>query len=258
MTQRDNISKELKELQSSLADMPFQNIYQVPDGYFDGLITNVLNRIKALDASDASEELNHLSPLLSSIPKEMPYTVPKGYFQEMAERIIESGNHLSPAQELETLSPLLSSLKKEMPYSVPQGYFEELAKSVNAKKTKPAAKVVSLTRQKWFRYAAAAIVVGFASMIGFLFIKQDTIDPATQSSEWVKKSVKKISTDEIDEFIQLMDEGTPVIARADASNDIKEKNEIKELIKDIADKDLEDFLEDTRGNESIDDDVLLN
>ena len=51
MNQSSNILQELKELQSSLADKALGNTYAVPEGYFEGLAREVLNRIKALEAN---------------------------------------------------------------------------------------------------------------------------------------------------------------------------------------------------------------
>jgi hypothetical protein len=246
-----------------LISVSIQNVYQAPAGYFEGLADQVLRRIKALEAENASEELDHLSPLLNSISKKIPYSVPAGFFDGLAESIIGSvkNDHQTPAEELETLSPLLSGLKKEIPYSVPHGYFEELNKSINTEEIKPVTKVISITRQKWFRYSAAAVVIGFVAMAGFLLInKKENIDPVTKSSEWVKKNMKKVSTDEIEKFVQLADEEAPVIASVGASNELKDKNEIKELIKDVSDKDIDSFLDETQADEpnSNNDDVLMN
>ena len=70
MTNRETILNELKDLGSALNYRP-QNNYTVPNGYFEGLPAQILNRIKALEASDAKEELKYLSPLLSNVSKEM-------------------------------------------------------------------------------------------------------------------------------------------------------------------------------------------
>lgn len=261
MAQRDNILNELKDLQSSLVNAVPQNIYTVPGGYFDGLAAQVLNRIKALEADNAAEELNYLSPLLKSIFKKTPYSVPAGYFDSLAETMLLSvqntGGFQTPAEELEAISPLLGGLKKEMPYSVPQGYFEGLNKTIPVETIKPAAKVVSIAKQKWFRYAAAAVVTGVIVTAGFLFINNnERIDPSEKSYAWVKKNLKKVSTDDIDEFVQLADEAAPVIVSVDVTPDTK--NEIKELIKDISDTEIQDFLEETQAEEPESDDMLLN
>jgi len=264
MTQRDNILQELIELQSSLASADSQNVYAVPAGYFDGLVFEVLNRIRALDAKDVSEELNYLSPLLNSISKKMPYDVPAGFFSEQQEAITglikHQGEELTPAEELATLSPLLSGLKKEMPYSVPEGYFDALNDSGSVE-VRPVAKVVSITKQRWFRYATAAAVVGFIAIGSLVFFnKKETVDPKTQSSEWVKKNMKKVSTDEINKFVQMTDAEAPVVASVGTRNETSEKNDVKELIKDIPDKDIQSFLDETASDNSDNnnDDALMN
>lgn len=262
MTQRDNILQELRELQSSLVNAPAQNVYHVPGGYFEGLADQVMNRIKALEAENAAEELSYLSPLLSSISKKMLYSAPAGFFDGLAESVTGSlKNDLqTPAGELETLSPLLSSLKKEMPFSVPQGYFEGLNKTVNAESVKPITKVISITTQKWFRYAAAAVVTGVVALSGFLiFNKSNTIDPKEKPFAWVEKSLKKVSTDDIDKFAELANDGTLAVANT-KNDDVKAANEIKDLIKDVSDKEIQDFIEETQTDEqsSANDDVLMN
>ena len=65
-----------------------------------------------------------------------------------------------------------------------------------------------------------------------------------------------MSTDEIDSFVQLT---APVIASVETRNETKDKIEVKELIKDISDKDIQQFLDETQANETeSDDDALMN
>jgi hypothetical protein len=258
MAQRNNILEELRELQSQLANDTVQPAYQVPAGYFEGLAEQVMRRIKALETTNASEELAHLSPLLMRISKQMPFSVPVGFFDSLDENIawITNDDAKEPSEELKELSPLLSSLKKETPYSVPAGYFDG---TINIPSEKPKAKVVGIARQNWFRYAAAAVVVGFVAMSAFFFLKKDPIDPKTQSSEWVSKNLKKVPTDDLSEFVELAEEEAPVIASVDTKTDLKEKTEVQELIKDVSDKELQEFLNDAANAESgAEDDLLLN
>src|SRR5215207_7024797 len=111
MTTRNTILNELKDLGSSLGSYSPQNIYTVPNGYFEGFPTQILNRVKALEAADANEELEYLSPLLSNVSKKMPYSVPAGFFQnlsdDMVQQMSEHADHQTSEEELESLSPLL-------------------------------------------------------------------------------------------------------------------------------------------------------
>ena len=242
MTQKDNILQELGELQSKLADHTPENIYSVPTGYFDGLAEQVLRRIRALDAENAVDELACLSPLLSKLSKDMPYTVPAGYFEEMETSLISSvsTDGQSAKEELKTLSPLLSGLKKELPYSVPVGYFESLGENRASAKTET--KIVSLGSRKWIRFAAAAVVTGIIVTTGYFFLSRDKVSVDSNSYKWVKVNTKKVSTEKIDEFIQLTQEeksGQGTIAAVEKNLDIKE------LVKDIPEKEIQNLLNDT-------------
>lgn len=255
MTQNKNILQELKELESSLAGLAAQNIYSVPDGYFEGLAGQVLNRIKAMEAANATEELGYLSPMLSNMSKQIPYTVPAGYFEGMEEKLMqsvrESNDYQTTTEELETLSPLLSSLKKEMPYSVPQGYFENLAVDINTQKNKTKTKVVSIGSRKWFRYAAAAVITGAIIMAGFLYFNNNS-DNASGVKVMAKftRDVKKMDETQKDDLIDFIDAGMNGNETADVNTEIKSK-EVKKLLQDISDEELKDFQEQTEDIEDV-------
>ena len=304
MTNRENILQELQELKSILADAGFQNTYQVPTGYFDGLADEILKRVRALESTTAEEELKNLSALLSSISKQMPhsvpagyfdafekkleqtissnkdqtaqeeletlspllselknkntYTIPEGYFEELGTKLKQTISNvdvkdLTVQEELENLSPLLSTLKKKKTYTIPEGYFENLQPAID-KATFPAAKVISITNRKWFRYAAAALVIGFVATVGLLFFnKQESIDPADKSYSWIKKNLKKVSTDDINEFVELSNTENADVVKVEA------KDEISNLLKDVSDKEIQDFLNDTQLTETqTDDELILN
>lgn len=254
MTQKDNILQELNELGSSVGKAAGRPTYQVPVGYFEGLADQVMKRVRALDAGTALEELAHLSPLLSRIPKSNPYSVPAGFFETLALRAEEVANdpgELNAAEELRTLSPLLGGLKKDMPYAVPAGYFE----GVRTMRNRPA-KVVSMRQPRWFRYAAAAAIVSAVAVFAFLLLNRSRlIDPQSQTFAWAKYNLKNVSTDDINKFVELADETKASIAKTDNN----EADEIKELMKDVPDKDIQKFLDDTQSTETDNaDDLLLN
>lgn len=257
MANRNDILAELQELNSSLAYIADQGTYMVPTGYFEGLADEILKRVKALDAHTAKEELYQLSPLLSSIKKETPFTVPAGYFDAIGEKIEqtvlnEAGQDAE--KELQELSPLLSGLKNKSTYTVPTGYFENLQPVAQQEKQEPVAKVVLLSRRTWVRYAAAAIIVGFVATFALLNRNaQGKIDPSTKSYAWVQKNLKKVSTDDITEFVESVNIDNGDVAKTDA------KNEISSLLKDVSDKEIQDFLNDMPSTETeTDDDSILN
>ena len=248
MTNRNTILKELEELGSGLASHEPQNIYAVPAGYFEDLADKILDRIKALKANDAKEELSYLSPFFSNVSKEMPYSVPTGFFQNLSDdvlkRISEHEYHQTSKEEIETLSPLLSSLKNKNPYSVPAGYFEALETNVEKKETK----VISITKPRWYRLAVAAVIIGIVAISGLAIFRTKQVDPNKNPQAWIEKNVdKKVSKNNLDEFVKLAEgESTSVTNEKD---DVK-LAEIKELMKDVPEKEIEDFLNDAIALES--------
>ena len=241
MTQRANILQELHEIGSRLLNEAPQNIYSVPVGYFEGFADQLLNRIK---------ELNTLSPILNNISKENLFSVPAGYFDGLEERLMnivrESEDYQTAREELESISPLLSGLNKPMPYNVPQGYFENLNPEVN---NKPEIKIVSITRRRWFSYAAVAVVVSVIALGGLLFGNRKTsVDPNSNPGEWVAKNIKKVNTEDLNNFIQLTDEEK--LDKENMQESIDKTSDIKELIKDVPEKEIQEFLNDASTGEN--------
>src|SRR5688572_28708242 len=243
MSQNPNILQELIELESILATVKLQPDYEVPYGYFEELAGLVLNRIRALKAENVTDELSALSPTLNAISRQMPYSVPDGYFEGLDEMMMQhvrqNKSYLqSPKDELYSLSPLLAGLSKEMPYSVPQGYFDGIHTEVNKKPdAKPVAKVVSITTRKWFRYAAAAVVSGIIAMsVLLLTANQNTGKSMAKFEMKLNKEIKKMSDQELNDFIQYTDTERDLV-----QNEARE--DVKKLLKDVPVTEMQEFLE---------------
>jgi hypothetical protein len=251
MNPKNNIQQELSELNSQLAGRQAYTPYVVPAGYFDGLIAQLFKKIKAEEAINATEEIGHLSPLLAGLVKQNPYTVPADYFASIDETVSIITNEeaeLSVQKELEAISPLLSGLKKTNPYNVPAGYFEQ-SDNTSVTVNKPAAKVVSMGSRKWWKIAAAAVVVGVIVMAGITFIKGDKVSPSTDSYAWIKKNTKKVATENIEEFVTLADEEN--LAEGTIASAPGTKEELKTLIKDVPESEIQSLLNDTQALEDI-------
>jgi len=256
MTNRNTILNELADLGSDLKNHNPQNIYATPVGYFEGLADQILNRIKALEANDAKEELSYLSPFLSNVSKEMPYSVPARFFQDLSEdvlkKISEHQDYQTSEEEIEALSPLLSSLKNKNPYSTPAGYFEKLENGVEKKE----AKIISITRRRWYRLSVAAVVIGIIAISGLAIFRSKQVDPNKNPQAWIEKNVdKKVSNEKIDEFVKLAEDGSTNVTYE--KDDVKH-TEIKELMKDVPEKEIVDFLNDAVALESNSDTDGLN
>jgi hypothetical protein len=149
---------------SAVDDINKRNLQEVPPGYFDNLSDSILAKVKATYPESAEEELRGLSPMLSSL-KSNVFSVPDGYFESFAggvtERLkLQQANPESAGEELRDLSPMLYTLKNNV-FSVPDGYFESFAGDVVRRLKPQRAKIISMKRRdSWWKYAAAAVVIG--------------------------------------------------------------------------------------------------
>ena len=112
MNNREDIFMEIKNISASVAAIPFVNVFTVeetyfsklpeiltsqinvgkeinsaknltvPEGYFESLAGNILNKIYALE-NDVTAELNEISPLIAGIENKETFTVPARYFDEL-------------------------------------------------------------------------------------------------------------------------------------------------------------------------------
>lgn len=240
-----NISQELNELGSSLLNTNNQPVYTVPAGYFEGLVDQVLGRIKALEVDSATEELAHLSPLLSGIGKTMPYHVPAGYFEEVEERMLYAMMpDQSANEELETLSPLLAGLNKQMPFEVPQGYFDTVG--IPANEAQQPAKVIGFTTRKWFRMAAAAVVVGLVAFSSLFIINKTTSKDPMRVAERDIRKMDEAQKENIEDFLDAGLNGEES-ARLNAD----QTNEIQKLLAGISEEELKAFEQTSEDMEDI-------
>lgn len=225
MNRYKNIQEELNELKSSLK-AGLIPVFNLPEGYFENFASSVLQRIRVAEM-EANAEIGAISPLLASLSRKMPLSVPDNYFKE-----------LSPA-ETET-SEILSSIGRAMPYQVPAHYFEDLADAIQSRVWVPKTKVVSI-RKKFMQMAAAAVITGLMAISGWVYFNQDPntdIAVSTQETpQQVDKMLNGVSNQELEEFINNTGEepaSDPVAAA--------EKQEVKTMLTDVSDSDLDNFL----------------
>lgn len=251
MTQRDNILRELNELQSSIGVAGHPG-YSVPEDYFDGLAGEILKRINAMEATTPKAELENLSPLLAGISRKTPFAVPDGYFNELSKKMGSMPGTENTSEPV-GVSPLLNGLNNKPTYTVPAGYFENLPARINKKIKEGETKVISITSRKWFRYAAAASVIAFVAMLGFVLLGKKEVDPDSKSYAWVEKNLKKVSTDDITEFVELSTLERTDLAKLDTRDDISS------LLQDVSDKEIQDFLNETAiADNSNNEELILN
>ncbi len=242
MTNKD-IIQELNDLGSGLATASQKNIFSVPDRYFEGLVHQILSRIKAEEMITAFE---------SSLPKKSPYQIPTDYFDGLEERLmVHVRNHAdyqTTNEELESISPLLNSLNKRPVYSVPQDYFENLK---IAHDNKPVAKVVSIISRKWFRYAAAEVVAGVVILAGINIYNNRTNSSTANALIKFENDVKKIQdVNQTETLIDFMNAG--LNEKELATNDkVSNIGDVQQLLVDVPADELKDFTDQSKDIEDV-------
>jgi hypothetical protein len=144
-------NNDWKEEAPTLAALPLQQAFSVPEGYFENLPVQITNAIY-LDK-------------LKAETAETGFDVPTGYFAKLNQQI----NSEIVAERLKTIAPV----KEYAPVSV--NYFEQLqanilAKTVEQSKKQPT-KIVRLWHSAMLKYASAACFI-IVSATGLYFYQQ--------------------------------------------------------------------------------------
>jgi len=286
MNSRINILNELRGISPTLASLPFTQPYQdVPDGYFEGLLDEILlqvreedqksvilgeadkaapyevpqgyfqnlpeilmQRIKSNEQDNSDEELETLSPLLGGLKKKNTFQVPQGYFDDL------SGNAIAGAKaiefvnvELENLSPLMSSLKEKQVYETPAGYFESLPAAMleKAQESAPLAKVFTMGTTRRVMRFAVA-----AAVIGFIavstwFYTNQTTLPTIPTSHDIVKGLQQLSDTELQDYAES--ENIIVSEPFTTTSEVFTAEDVKNLLADISDEELEKFIDEESG-----------
>ncbi len=223
-----------------------QNAYEVPAGYFENLSDSILNKVRAIESGSAKEELEVLSPLLSGLSKKAPFSIPQGYFEDLASNITDGAKAIDLVnEELENLSPVMNSLKGVNVYQVPSNYFEQLPASLLQKATQQQpAKVVSMTfTRRVMQYAVAAAITGLIIMGGLKLINGPGTPP---------ESIASIPDTEIIQYLESNgDNIEPVLTTTTEESIDLSADDMKEMLADISDEELQQFVEQAGGNNSI-------
>ena len=206
MTRNKDIANELEQISEVVARINPVVPYQVPEVYFETLISVIMARI----AAGGQEE----NSLLQVAGKQMPQDVPAGYFDTLSDAIlakVKAQPEQTANEELAALSSLLAGISKGNVYEVPVGYFDSFADTVRTQ-VKEETKVVSIfSRKLLIRYAAAAVVF---TMIAFginLLLQQQSSSIASdiaqvehiKTQKQFNKELTGLSDDAIVNYLQM-------------------------------------------------------
>jgi hypothetical protein len=282
MDTRNDILKELQELHSALAGREVQNVFTVPDGYFEGfagsvmriingdnilkavtqpagtdvpegyfdtLAGNILSKIKLQSAAaDNSEPGEALSPLMESLRHKNVFEVPEGYFEGFTGKVNEK---LFAGDEMLQLPAALQGLQHKNVFEVPQGYFDGLAAEIMGKLKPVPAKLVNMRSSlRIIKYAVAAAFIGVMALGVYKFAQPKPVELTSVQKEGIALSQDAGKYNS--EFEQVTDEAIVKFLETEGHDvdaalvavavDEKELPTEDELILD--DKTLDNFLND--------------
>jgi hypothetical protein len=216
------IQNELAQLTTSVADIPFVNVYSIPDTYFDNLPQSVLRKLQP----------NVLSG------------VPEGYFEKLPDLVMNKIKLNQTEQNNDELPETLKALQKLNVYKVPEGYFD------NIRLPQHEAKIVTIQKNRFsklLKIAAAACVISIISFVSYTFIskankKTKTDNEAVAEFKVIRdlnidKEITKLNEKEVDNY--FCDAG--LIACTDVDNEPELEKQLEDL--NISDEEMETLFE---------------
>lgn len=185
-------------------------------------------------------EKNILDQLKKEGIKGKPFSVPTGYFSAFAQRSLATIKKSEASNEPESNLSIAGATRK-MPFSVPDGYFQNLHFK------KPSG--LLLNKFNKAIAIAASFIILITSAI-YLLNKPRHIAPLGVFQETSSK-VNDLSNEQLENFIYQETKAPP----RHLTRQVNKSAKPEQLLKDISDKELSNFLEETSDNN---DDVLMN
>ena len=188
-----NLMKKLNTT-INLDSLPKENIFRVPNHYFDELEQSILLQKEQPNLGELTSEC------LNNVSKTSVFNVPNGYFEQLASSI---QNRIDEIQHLP-----ISETTKTASFEVPDGYFDTLPSKIQVRiqqESKPTRVIqVSWNARRTWLTAAAACLVGM--MIWFtLPTRQESLGEETLSQVTNKEIISYLNQQNLSEVDLAVD-----------------------------------------------------
>lgn len=231
MKQLNEIEVELKQFFPALHSVNRNNVFTVPEGYFENISEMVLAEIRT--------EQNKLV-----WGRKQTFQIPENYFETTVNNVLMKvrAQQTSPegevAEELSSIAPLLNEIKRRNVYSVPEGYFDRINYTASVQTS---AKVVPLRpKRNWKQYLIAACVLFVIASGTYLYTDLKT--PYVSTNFNIEKSLQNVNDQDIISYLQDdRDAGTEV-------NSSNQDFDFQSLIKNVSDQEIRNYLDDAEGS----------
>jgi len=240
MKNNNIIFRELKDISPLIVQINQTNPYSVSSFYFDNLSTDILKKIKL-----SKKVLYDSKPVT-------PYSIPKGYFKNLPElllqRIDSEQQYANEVfEETESIAPILNTISKNQVYKTPDDFFERW-KAPDITTQKQEAIVVPLRRSsKILRFSAASAAAILFFTVGIYTISKRYNEPSEVNTAKIK--VKNLSKDEIVHYLKSHIPAQNVTSASKYTS--KYQNTIKRSLKEVSDKEIQQFLKETGESDEI-------
>lgn len=192
----------------------------VPQGYFDHFASNMLAKVKALEAGDEGEEL---SPLLKSIGKKTPYSVPEGYFDQVV-----------------------------IPSSIPSIAPQTTERAAPVVQIKP--------RRNYFSWVAAACTIGIVSLLTWQFGLRNNgnqpnypvaqVDPKIETVDSLAATLElaaALAQLEVNSLEKALSQTSTANEDTHSAVFYLNTDNFENAVKDLSDEELEQYLQESAG-----------
>lgn len=189
MKPQNDILQELNDIGSQLGAIPRENVFVVPDGYFEWLPAEIQSNISVLNFG----------------AKPVSQDVPIGYFEGLADVVLAKIKTEASETFGETaqISPVVAAIGKGNVFQVPENYFETNIENINRALPKEAKVVQMAPRKSVWKYAAAAVVTGLLAIAMYFLVfnkpvKNDSLAVTTNTKEVMAEASQIIKTNSFD------------------------------------------------------------
>ena len=232
MKSREEILAELNGISPFLASIPLENVFIIPEGYFNELTQIIMAKINAENSFDSSKN----------------FSVPDGYFESLAGNILNKIHALENdvTVELKEISPLVAGIENKETYTVPAKYFNDL--TFLNKHGEPG-KVVTINKTRlFFKYAAAAVITGLLGLSIINIVDKnesesniknaaEKITATTQPNTVLKtgsfdEALQNVSDNEIEQYLQKSGQDVNAALVASSTDDVDKLPEATDYLLD--------------------------
>lgn len=232
MSQREEITAELAQIDPSMSLWPYHMPYSLPFGYFEGITGKLLEQ----------------SVVGLMVEKSRGYQVPAGYFNQLSDRIMAAIHKQAVANELEEIAPLLNTISKQMPYtsiSLPQFQMEGIMEKA-AEAAIPVIQMPVRKKNKWMQYAAAAVATGVIVVTAYMYNSRSENNSANINYAQldVSHEISRLSEEELNTYLATSEKMVINTGDRDVYG-IEALPEVDEHIEMSSDDELKQYLDES-------------